>query len=83
MVSFSEFKPYASQQKGKPIEAKAEQFVVFWFADNTHYVNQAYNQLSRQCPDGTVTGISTQYYTSHGFFSWTNHVVMQGLCIIN
>lgn len=65
---------------GKPIEAKSEQFVVFWFADNTNYVNQAYRQLSQQCPEGTITGISTQYYTSHGFFSWTNHVVMQGLC---
>jgi hypothetical protein len=28
-----------------------------------------------------VTGIATKYYTEHGFFSWTNHIVMQGLCV--
>ncbi|MCB0368243.1 MAG: hypothetical protein KDD45_02100 [Bdellovibrionales bacterium] len=63
------------------MKSEAEQFVVFWFADNTNYVDEAYRGLERQCPQGKVTGISTQYYTSHGFFSWTNHIVMEGLCI--
>lgn len=81
IVNFSEFKPYVTEKSGKPIQAKAEQFVVLWFADNTSYVDEAYKKLANQCPQGNVTGIATQYYTSHGFMSWTNHIVMQGLCV--
>lgn len=85
MVNFTDFKPYSasSSKNTKMIEAKTEQFVVLWYADNTNYVNEAYRKLQDQCPHGVVTGIATQYYTSHGFFSWTNHLIMQGQCLLN
>jgi hypothetical protein len=84
MVNFTDFKPYSSSNKSaKLVKAKTEQFVVLWYADNTNYVNEAYKKLQDQCPRGVVTGIATQFYTSHGFFSWTNHLVMQGQCLPN
>jgi hypothetical protein len=80
-VPLSDFKPYAPESKGKQIQSQSKQFVILGIASETNYVDQAYKQLQGQCINGTVTGIATKYYTEHGFFSWTNHIVMQGLCI--
>lgn len=80
-VPVSDFRPYTNNSNGTPIESRAKQFVVLGFASETLYVDQAYLQLQNQCKDGIVTGIATKYYTEHGFFSWTNHIVMQGLCV--
>ncbi|MCK6597388.1 MAG: hypothetical protein L6Q37_03420 [Bdellovibrionaceae bacterium] len=80
IVNFSDFRPYREAKTAVSIEAKSEQFVVLGFTDNTSYVNEAYQRLMQKCIDGQISGISTQYYTSLGFFSWTNHIVMQGLC---
>lgn len=78
----SDFGPsYQSYEKGKLVKAKAEQFVVMGFADNTQYVNQAYADLQKKCPAGEIQGITSQFSTSHGFFSWTNILEMQGLCL--
>lgn len=80
-VPISDFRPYTTQSSASPIEARAKQFVIMGFADETKYVDQAYLGMQNQCKDGVVTGIATKFYTEHGFFSWTNHIVMQGLCV--
>ncbi len=78
----SDFAPtYSNYAKGKLVKARQEQFVVLGFVSDTNYVNQAYYQLIKQCQNGQIQGITTQYSTSHGFFSWTHIVEMQGLCI--
>ena len=82
LVHVSEFSPaYKSYQSGDLVKARAEQFTVMGFVYDTNYVDQAYAQLQSQCSNGTIQGITTQYSTSHGFFSWTNVIDMQGLCI--
>lgn len=82
LVNVSDFSPtYREYNKGELVKAKAEQFTIMGFVDNTDYVNEAYGKLLASCPRGTVQGITTQYLTSHGFFSWTNIIEMQGLCI--
>ncbi len=78
-VHMSDFDPHGSIQDNI-IEASSEQFVVMGFAFDTDYVNQAYGQMQAQC-DGNIKGITTQYSTSHGFFSWTNKILMKGVCI--
>lgn len=80
-VHISDFSPKKSIESGEMVKAQAEQFVILSFTQNTHYVDQAYNKLLAQCENGQVTGISTQFSTSLGFFSWTNKILMQGLCI--
>tara|TARA_B110001454_G_scaffold219136_1_gene250336 strand:+ start:72148 stop:72480 length:333 start_codon:yes stop_codon:yes gene_type:complete len=80
-VPISDFKPYTNAASGKPVEARGSQFVVMGFTQETNYVDRAYTQLQGQCVGGTVTGIATKSYSEHGFFSWTNHVHMQGLCV--
>ncbi len=80
-VPISGFSPYGGESAGKAIESHSKQFVIMGFVDETQYANQAYLNLQNQCKDGVVTGIATKFYTEHGFFSWTNHVVMQGQCV--
>ena len=60
-----------SKEMGTIIKAKEEQFVVLGLTKQTNYINQAYDQLLKQC-DGPITGITTQLSSSLGFFSWTN-----------
>ncbi len=67
-------------KQGKKVAATSEQFVVMGFADNTKYVDNALNQLKAKCKNGSIQGITTEYSTSHGFFSWTNRIHLQGTC---
>lgn len=61
------------------VEAQATQDVVFYFAFDTDYVDEAKMKLEAQCP-GRLSAVSTQYSTSHGFFHWTNKILMKGIC---
>jgi hypothetical protein len=63
------------------VEARTEQFVIMGFTGDTKYVDQAYDKLQGTCQGGKIQGITTQFSTSHGFFSWTNKILMRGLCI--
>jgi hypothetical protein len=67
------------QAKVHYVEAVATQDVVFYFAFDTDYVEEAKEKLEQQCP-GRLSAVSTQYSTSHGFFHWTNKILMKGLC---
>lgn len=82
-VHTSDFMPYARITSGEVIQGRGEQFVVLGFTQQTEYVDQAYRQLLQNCRTGRVTGITTQFSTSLGFFSWTNKILMQGLCLKN
>lgn len=80
-VHTSDFNPYAPIERGEMVKGAAEQFVVLGFVGQTDYVNVAYDRLIQTCPNGSISGITTQFSTSLGFFSWTNKILMQGLCI--
>ncbi len=78
----SDFSPsYKAYGQGQLVKAKTQQFTVMGFVTDTNYVDEAYQKLAMSCPNGDVQGITTQYSTSHSFFSWTNFVEMQGLCV--
>ena len=82
LVHVSDFAPsYKALSQGRIVQSKAEQFVVMGFVQDTNYVESAYQQLQATCPGAEIQGITTQFSTSHGFFSWTNFVEMQGLCV--
>lgn len=82
-VHVSDFKPGVPLERGEVVKAKSEQFVIMGFARESNYVDSAYQDLQTKCPNGTITGITTQFSTDLGFFSWTNRILMQGLCIRN
>lgn len=65
---------------GKIVKAQSEQFVILGLTQDTDYVNKAYASLLKQCP-GAVVGLTTQLSTSLSFFSWTNKVLIQGVCL--
>lgn len=82
LVHVSDFDPsYKASNQGDWITSYAEQFTVMGFANDTNYVDRAYSKLKSQCQGGGIQGIQTEFWTSHGFFSWTNKVRMQGLCL--
>lgn len=82
LVHISDFSPtFKEYNKGRWVKVRTEQFAILGFVMNTDYVNEAYSQLMAGCPNGSLQGISTQYATDHGFFSWTNSIEMQGLCV--
>ena len=83
LVHTSGFSPYSDKESGKPVSSRSEQFVILSLVGNTDYVEEAYQNLIKQCPKGSIKGITTQYSTSHGFFSWTNKIFMQGTCVGN
>lgn len=80
-VHTSDFLPGAPIESGEMVKAYSEQFVVLGFVGQTDYVDQAYTKLMSECSGGAISGITTQYSTSLGFFSWTNKILMQGLCL--
>ena len=81
LVQTSDFRPYEKLTAGKMVTAEAEQFVVMNFTTQTDYVNEARKNLIAKCANGDIQGITTRYSTSHGFLSWTNKIVMTGLCL--
>ena len=81
LVNVSDFNQGVSFEEGVLVKSEAKQFVIFHFTSNTDYVDAAYQKLIEKCPQGDIQGITTRFSTSHGFFSWTNKVVMQGLCV--
>jgi hypothetical protein len=68
------------KQGARQISSEATQFTVMGFVTDTKYVEVAMADLQRQC-QGRITGITTTYSTSLGFFSWTNKLKMSGYCI--
>lgn len=74
---FKDMKPNA-----KAIESSSEQFSIMGFNTETAYVEKAFLDLKKQCK-GRITGITTKYSTSLGFFSWTNKIKMNGYCVPN
>lgn len=76
----SDFSLNSKLNKGEVVKSKSEQFVIFGFTTNTNYVEKAYSELESQC-QGVISPITTKYYTSLGFFSWTNKIELDGICL--
>jgi hypothetical protein len=79
-VHVSEINQVPTSGAGRIVRAEAEQFVVLGVARETQFVEQAYSRLLQQCSGQPINGVSTQFMTSLGFFSWTNKVLVQGYC---
>lgn len=80
-VQTSDFMPAAPMASGKMVTSQSEQLVILGLTGNVDYVTEAYAKLMRACPNGDISGITTQFSTSLGFFSWHNKILMQGLCL--
>jgi hypothetical protein len=63
-----------------PIHSQADQFVVLGLTGSTSYVDDAYASLLAQCP-GEIVAVNTRYSTKLGFFSYTNEVHMNAMCV--
>ena len=80
-VHVSDFTPGVDLTEAKSVEARTEQHTIMGFVYDTGYVDEARRHLIDQCPRGRLEGITTQYSTDLGFFSWTNRLLMKGYCV--
>lgn len=80
-VYVSDYTPGTPFANTKMISVKTSQMEVLNLATDTQFVDQAYQELQDRCPLGSITGITTQFSTSLGFFSWTNKMTMKGYCV--
>lgn len=75
----SDFSLNPKSVKGETVRSVGSQFVILGITTNTDYVEQAVGQLEAKCP-GVISPLTTKYYTDLGFLSWTNNVVLEGIC---
>jgi hypothetical protein len=80
-VFVSDFEPGVGQARGKVVTAEADKRIILGFADNSDYADRAYRELMDRCKGGELQGITTQFSTAHGFFSWTSKIRLEGLCV--
>ena len=79
-VAPSGWAPYADLNDHIIVQSSAEQTVLLGLDADTHYVDLCWEGLKRKCPRGNLTGITVETSTKLGFLSWTNRVVMRGVC---
>jgi hypothetical protein len=58
--------------------ADSEQLVALNFRKNIHFVDKGYNELTNQCPQGVIQGMTTEYMTSQALLSWPPHAPLKG-----
>jgi len=76
----SDFSLNPRAKNGTPIRGIGSQTAILGIVTNTDYVDEAVRDLESKC-SGVISPISTQYYTDLGFLHWTNHVVLDGVCL--
>lgn len=67
-------------KKATKISATGEKKYILVKTDND-FVNLAYNDLIEKCKKGSISGITTKYYTALGFFSFDEKLELEGYCI--
>lgn len=80
-VHVSDFVPEHSTKEGSIINAHREQHTIVGFVDNLAFVDLAVGDLLAKCPTGVISGITTEYITDLGFFTWTHHLYLTGQCL--
>ena len=76
----SDFSLNPKSVKGTSVRSVGSQFVILGMTTNTDYVEVAVRKLEQKCP-GVISPVTTKYYTDLGFLSWTNNVVLEGICL--
>ena len=79
-VQAGDFNFSVRPSKARTVSASSEQFVIMGFADNVDYVDSAVSKLKRKCSN-SISGITTEYMTELGFFSWRNKIYLKGKCV--
>ncbi len=68
------------KNRQKPVQAQVKKFVLLGLNFNNDFVLNLTPQLQQQCPDGTVTGITSKYESVWYVFAHQMIVTSQGFC---
>jgi len=80
-VHTTDYLTEAPRARSREITAESSQDVFLYLTTSTSYFDEAYQSLLAQCPQGEIVGIQTRHSTSLNFLSFTNKMVMRGLCV--
>lgn len=76
------FGPYVPITDGQVVSVTvARKSAPLGFNKDTYYVDEAWDGLLTRCQDGALTGVTVEFTTSLGFFTWDDRVTMRGLCV--
>lgn len=68
------------KQKGKFVSVTEEKQYIIGKFDNS-FVDSAYEKLKAKCKGKKITGVSSNYMTHLGFFSFKEKLIFTGYCI--
>lgn len=69
-----------TQKGARFIKVEAQRKVFLNFKFNTDYVEEARQKLLASCSK-RITGVNTQYITSHRFMGYTDKIRIKALCL--
>lgn len=67
-------------KSAKHIEVETKKNYILAKFDND-FVDSAYQELASQCMGGQIVGVTSRYITDLSFFSFTEHLDLEGYCI--
>ena len=80
-VYVSDFIPHQKAKSGRIIHAHHEESSSMGLMTDLDYVDLFLAEFMRKCPEGIISGITTEYATDLGFLSWANHLYLTGQCL--
>ena len=80
-VSLLEVTDLAGATRVRPVEVQREQTVIFYFAFDADYADEARRDLLAACPRGRVVNITARHSTDLGFFAHRNKLLLRGYCL--
>lgn len=78
-VYMGDFSPYA--KGGKKLLVMKEQTRILDITTENRYVEEAYDELKRKCPNGEIIGVSAEFMTAHHFFHAKDRIYLKGRCL--
>lgn len=71
--------------RGNPVKVEKSKFIFLGFNFDNDFVNQAEDELKRQCPNGKVTGLLTKDENINYFLYifWSKRLTATGYCLPN
>ena len=72
------------EDRSRPVSAAAQRTIVLGINADNDYAKTLVQDLAKQCPNGTVSGVVTRYERSMvvPIFAYANRVYAEGYCVV-
>ena len=73
-------KALSTSSPKKVVASERTQLVFMGLRFNSKYVDEAFSDLERKCPNQRISGIHTRYTTKSMILFWTHKIFIRGYC---